>query len=379
MTIHDVGEKEGHPFFTMELIEGAGMDKFIEQTGYRFPGFHRRDGNQKREPQASAVRTLITIARAVDYAHKHGVLHRDLKPANVVIDAAGEPHLTDFGLAKILGQDRARSTESGSVLGTPAYMSPEQAAGGTKRVSTAADIYSLGAVLYEMLTGHPPFRGDTPLETLRRVTEDQPASPTTLNGTVDADQATICLKCLEKDPERRYPTALALAEDLERWLRHEPIEARPVGNMERFWSWCRREPRLAGMGAGLILLLTATTILGLTLYVRIGKELAVSEVDKNRNMAALRERIDDVDGAGGRNGVRVYAHELALVAQRPFFVEGNERDVWLGVHLPGQVSEPMKILQRFNPLANCLQTNLAFRANIPLLFGLQMYNREDRQ
>ena len=373
VTIHDVGEKDGHPFFTMELIEGEGMDKFIEQTGYRFPGFHHAEQTQARGPQACVVRTLRTIARAVDYAHKHGVLHRDLKPANVVMDAAGEPHLTDFGLAKILGQDRARSTESGSVLGTPAYMSPEQAAGGSKRVSTAADIYSLGAVFYEMLTGHPPFRADTPLETLRRVTEEQPASPTTLNATVEADLATICLKCLEKDPERRYSTALALAEDLERWLRHEPIEARPVGNMERFWSWCRREPRLAGMGAGLILLLTATTILGLTLYVRIGKELAVSEGNIYRNMGALSRRINDVDGSDGRNGVRVYAHELALVAQRPFLVEGNERDVRLGVHLPGQVSEPMKILQRFNPLANCLQTNLAFRADIPLLFELQMY------
>jgi len=373
VTIHEVGEQDGRPFFTMALVEGAGMDKLIEKQGYRFPASHGPDQNRAREPQASIVRTLITIARAVDYAHKHGVLHRDLKPANVVVDAAGVPHLTDFGLAKILGRERLRQTESGSVLGTPAYMAPEQAAGGTKRMSTAGDIYSLGAVFYEMLTGHPPFRGDTPLETLRRVTEEEPRSPTTLNGAVDADLATICLKCLEKDPERRYATALALAEDLERWLRHEPIEARPVGGVGRFWRWCQREPRLAGMAAGLFLLLTVTTLLALTLYYLKRDQLAVAEEENARQKAVLFKRIDKDHKLGGRNGVWVDANELAMLADRPYSVEGNESVVVIGVHQPRQAPDPLQILQRFNLLVNCLQTNLDSQADIPFRFELQLY------
>ena len=372
VTIHDVGEQEGHPFFTMEFIEGDGMDKFILNSGYQFPRPHL-DCDQAREPQASAVRTLVAIARAVDYAHKHGVLHRDLKPANVIVDAAGVPHLTDFGLAKILGRERMRQTDSGSILGTPAYMAPEQAAGGIKRVSTAADIYSLGAVFYEMLTGHPPFCGDTPLETLRRVTEEEAKSPTTLNGAVDADLATICLKCLEKDPERRYPTALSLAEDLERWLRHEPIEAHPVGTMGRLRRWCRRESRLAGMAAGLFILLTAATLLALTLYYRERNHLAVAKEEKARQKRLMFGRIDQDWSLGGRAGVRVRASELAVLAERPYSAEGNERVVVLGVHLPRQAVDPLQILTRFAPVVNCLQTNVIYQTDVPLLFELQIY------
>ena len=373
VTIHEVGEEQGHPFFTMEWVEGSGMDRFIEKTGYRFPHPPSSALPRIREPQAPAVHCLIVIARAVDYAHKHGVLHRDLKPANVVIDAAGVPHLTDFGLAKILGPERARQTESGSILGTPAYMAPEQALSGTKRASTAADIYSLGAVFYEMLTGHPPFRADTPLETLRRAADEEPVSPHSLNAAIDADLATICLKCLEKDPARRYDTALALAEDLERWLRHEPIEARPVGTVGQFWRWCHREPRLAGMAVGIFVLLLATTVLALTLYYREKEGLIVAKEEKAQQKAILFGRIEKDWILGGRTGVRVYPEELALMADRSYVTEGNERLVVVGVHLPGQDPDPLQILQRFAPLANCLQTNLAFPADIPLLFALQMY------
>lgn len=373
VTIHEVSELEARPFYAMEFVEGAGMDKFIETTGYRFPGSQRPEQDRTRGQQTPIVRTLITIARAVDYAHKHGVLHRDIKPANLVIDTAGEPHLTDFGLAKILGRERTRQTDSGSVLGTPAYMAPEQAAGGTKRVSTAADIYSLGAVFYEMLTGSPPFRGETPLETLRKVTEEAPKSPTTLNRAVDADLATICLKCLEKDPERRYATALALAEDFERWLRHEPIEARPVGNVGRLWRWCHREPGLAGMTVGLFVLLATTTLLALTLYYRERDRLAAAQEENARQTAILFTRIDKDSNLGGRTGVRVYASELALLAKRPFAIEGNERIVVLGVHQPRQAPDALQILQRFAPFVNCLQTNATFQADVPLLFELYIY------
>jgi len=373
VTIHDVGEHDGRPFFTMALVEGVGMDKLIGKSGFRLPNPFHADGDRAREPYASAVRTLIAIARAVDYAHKHGVLHRDLKPANVVLDDAGTPHLTDFGIAKVLGRERTRQTDTGFVLGTPAYMPPEQAAGGSKRVSTSGDIYSLGAVLYEMITGCPPFRGETCLDTLRRVSEEEPKSPTVLNPRVDSDLATICLKCLEKDPESRYPTAMALAEDLERWLHHKPIEARPVGIVGRFWRWCRREPLLAGMTVGLSVLISATTLLAWTLYYRERQLLASANEEKERRKGVLFDRIDKDWGLGGRNGIRVYAEELALLAERPYSVEGDEIEVVLGVHQPGETPDPLQILQRFALLVNSLPTHAPDQPDVRLKFELQLY------
>jgi ABC-type phosphate/phosphonate transport system substrate-binding protein len=190
---------------------------------------------------------------------------------------------------------------------------------------------------------------------------------------VDADLATICLKCLEKDPARRYGTALALAEDLERWLHHEPIEARPVGNAGRFWRWCRREPRLAGMAGGLIILLSATTFLALALYYRGQDQLAAATEEAERQDKLFFARIENDWNLGGRPAVRVYAAELARRARRPFLVEGNEVVVVLGVHQPRQAPDPLQILQRFSLLANCLQTNTAYQADSPLLFDLNIY------
>src|SRR5439155_18172115 len=170
------------------------------------------------------------LARAMHSAHERGVIHRDLTPANVLLMADGTPKITDFGLAKIfVGGPGVSSpgyqTQSGAILGTPSYMPPEQAAGKTKEMGPAGDVYALGAILYELLTGRPPFRAETPLETLRRVMESEPEHPQTRNKLIDRDLATICLKCLEKDPLRRYASAGAMAEDLERWLRQEPIMA----------------------------------------------------------------------------------------------------------------------------------------------------------
>jgi WD40 repeat protein len=181
-------------------------------------------------------------------------LHRDLKPANILIDSRGDAHVTDFGLAKRLVGDQGQ-TQSGAVLGTPAYMAPEQAGGRSKRVTTAADVYSLGAILYQCLTGGPPFRGDTPLETLQQVLSEEPVTPRVHNRKAPHDLQTICLKCLQKDPRRRYPSAQALALDLERFLAGEPIRARPVGWAERLWRWCRRNPVVAGLTAAVFLLL----------------------------------------------------------------------------------------------------------------------------
>src|SRR6476620_6583306 len=215
--IYEIGERDGSCYFSMQFIEGGQLDQIL-----------------KREPMSSrpAAELLVKIARTVQFAHEHGILHRDIKPGNILVDKNGEPHLTDFGLARLIEQ-QSTVTNSFDVLGTPSYMSPEQAAGHTKELTAAADVYSLGAVFYQMLTGEPPFAGGTTYETIRMVLASEPRNPRTRNPKVDVDLATICLKCLEKDPKRRYSSALAFAEDLERWVKHEPIHARRVGVFTR--------------------------------------------------------------------------------------------------------------------------------------------------
>jgi WD40 repeat protein/tRNA A-37 threonylcarbamoyl transferase component Bud32 len=231
MPVYECGEVDGQAFYTMRFVEGG-------QLGARL--------HSGEWPVEEKVRLLVKVARAVDYAHRHGVLHRDLKPANIMVDAAGEPYVCDFGLARRLESDSSL-TLSGAAIGTPEYMAPEQAGGQSSRVSTAADIYSLGAILYEMLAGRPPFRGGNALETMRRVMEEEPVSPSTISRTADRDLETVALKCLAKEPSRRYVSAAALTDDLERWLRHEPITARRPGAVERTGKWLRRHPALASL------------------------------------------------------------------------------------------------------------------------------------
>src|SRR5438034_10765582 len=211
------------------------------------------DAVAKREPIPirHAVELIAKLGRTVSYAHEHGILHRDIKPGNVLLDTKGEPHLTDFGLARLV-ETESTVTRTMEVLGTPSYMAPEQAVGNNARVAGATDIYGLGAVLYQLLTGHPPFAGGTTYETVRLVLDTELRQPRLLNPKVDRDLATICLKCLEKDPQRRYSSALALAEDLERWLKHEPIRARRTGLFTRGRKWVRRNPSIAVMAALLL-------------------------------------------------------------------------------------------------------------------------------
>jgi eukaryotic-like serine/threonine-protein kinase len=263
--IYEVGEHNGLPYFSMKLVEGGNL---AEQMA-RFA-----------KDQRAAARLLATVARAVRYAHQRGILHRDLKPANILLDVLGNPYVTDFGLARRLDRDGALS-QTGGAAGTPSYMAPEQATG-TTEVSTPADVYSLGAILYELLTGSPPFRAGTALETLRQVVGQEAERPRLKNPKVDGDLETICLKCLEKEPGRRYRCALALAEDLERWLAGEPILARPSTLTERALKWVKRRPSVAGLLAmsGLAAAALVAVAVGLRYSARL--ESALQSADKAR-------------------------------------------------------------------------------------------------
>jgi tRNA A-37 threonylcarbamoyl transferase component Bud32 len=228
--IYEVGLAEGRHFFAMKLIDGGPLSRPTD----------------RRRPEASSARLLEQIARAVHHAHERGILHRDLKPANILIDAQGEPHVTDFGLARLAGSDSS-VTLPGTIVGTPSFMAPEQAAAGAAELTTAADVYSLGAVLYFLITGQPPFTGRSATETIQRVLHEDPPKPATVAPGCDPELEIICLKCLEKDPAQRYRSALELAEDLARWQRHEPLLARPAGWYERTRKWVRRRPAWAAL------------------------------------------------------------------------------------------------------------------------------------
>src|SRR5207244_2640923 len=222
----------------MKFVEGGQLD----QVARRHP-----------IPPRRAVELIAKVSRTVHYAHEHGILHRDIKPGNILLDKKGEPHLTDFGLARLV-ESESTVTRTLEVLGTPSYMGPGQAVGNNAAVSSVTDVYGLGAVLYQLLAGQPPFAGGTTYETIRLLCDTEPRNPRVLNPKVDRDLSTICLKCLEKDPKCRYSSALALAEDLERWLRHEPIQARHTGIFARGQKWMRRNPTSALLAASLIAL-----------------------------------------------------------------------------------------------------------------------------
>jgi serine/threonine protein kinase/tetratricopeptide (TPR) repeat protein len=234
-----------------------------------------------------AARLMATVARAVHHAHQRGVLHRDLKPSNILLDASGAPHVTDFGLAKRVEGD-PELTRSGAIVGTPSYMAPEQADGKRGAVTTATDVYGLGAVLYAILAGKPPFRGDSVIETLEQVRRAPPEPPSGVRRRVDRDLQTICLKCLEKEPARRYRSAEALADDLERWLRGEPIAARPAGRLEHAWRWCRRNPALAAGASTITVLLVAF----LAVLITSNRTLARQQAEITRQRDRARKAVD---------------------------------------------------------------------------------------
>src|SRR6059058_1519937 len=234
--IHEVGEREGSCYFSMKFVEGDQLDEVV-----------------RREPMPvrRAAELIAKVARTVHYAHEHHILHRDIKPGNILLDQKGEPHLTDFGLARLV-ETESTVTRTMEVLGTPSYMAPEQAVGNNAAICSATDVYGLGAVLYQLLTGHPPFAGGTSYETIKLLLDTEPRDLRLWNPKIDRDLSTICVKCLEKDPQRRYPSALALAEDLERWLKHEPIRARRSGVFTRGRKWVQRNPTSALLAAALV-------------------------------------------------------------------------------------------------------------------------------
>ncbi|MFO0958542.1 MAG: serine/threonine-protein kinase [Isosphaeraceae bacterium] len=293
--IYEVGEHDGRPYFSMRLIPGGGLDRAL--AAY------------KADPR-SAARLMIGVAEAVHHAHQRGILHRDLKPANVLLDDRGEPHVTDFGLAKRVDGD-SELTASGAILGTPAYMAPEQASGRRGAVTTLTDVYGLGAILYALLAGRAPFRGDSVLETLEAVRARAPEPPSRLNGRVPRDLEVICLACLEKEPRLRFPSAQALADDLRRFVAGEPIAIRPVGQVERFRLWCRRNPVVAALAGGLSLAMLAGTIVSLYFAreARQGQDAAEKNASKATAFAEQlgREKEQTEQQAGQ---IRDYAGQL---------------------------------------------------------------------
>lgn len=302
--IYEVGSYNQQPYFALEYLEGGNLAEAL---------------GGKPLPAQAAAGLVETLARTMEYAHQQGIVHRDLKPANVLLSRSEEresrgaaetvqadlrssirdprwwvPKITDFGLAKQLHND-LRLTQTGLLLGTPSYMAPEQVRGQSHRVGPATDVYALGAILYELLTGRPPFQAASSLEVLNQVLDFEPVPPSRLLPPVPPDLETICLKCLEKEPTRRYPSAQALADDLRRFLAHEPIQARPAGTMERMWKWARRRPALAGLIAAVVLAVLAgtgvSTFFGFQAQQRAGEAKKASA--EARHAAAVARQLAD--------------------------------------------------------------------------------------
>src|SRR5262245_7662360 len=281
VAIHEIGETAGQHFFSMDFIEGQSLSALIHEN----PVSPRR-----------AAEFMITISETMQFAHESGVVHRDLKPANVLLDKRQRPLITDFGLAKQVS-NTSQMTMAGSIVGTPSYMPPEQAAGKLDEIGPWSDLYSLGAILYELLTARPPFRASSPFETIRQVLETEPPSPRLLNPNVPKDLETICLKCLQKERTRRYGSAQELADELKRFLRGEPIHARPISQVARFWRLCKRHPLTSSSIAAALVLLMAIPVITTAAYIRISSALAQEKIAKAkaiRSNKKTKQAINDL-------------------------------------------------------------------------------------
>jgi WD40 repeat protein len=301
VAVHEVGEHDGRLFFSLEFCPGGSLDRQLDGTPW----------DPKR-----AAKLVRTLARAMQAAHEARVVHRDLKPANVLLGADGTPKVTDFGLAKKLDDRGPAPTQTGAIVGTPSYMAPEQAEG-KKEVGPAADTYALGAILYELLTGRPPFKAATPLDTILQVVADEPVPPGRLNRQVPRDLETVCLLCLHKDPKRRYGSAGELADDLARFRRGEPVRARPVGRAERAVKWVRRRPVVAGLLA-VVVLLTAAGVGGVGwAYRQAVQERGIARDERDKAQTAQANALSEKDRADRRaeESRRALANSQVLLAQ----------------------------------------------------------------
>ena len=271
VTIYEVGEVQVQPFFAMDYIEGQDLARLVRHGPL---------------PARQAAQYVCGIADAVHYAHQHGILHRDLKPANVLIDLDDQVRITDFGLAKRI-EEESTLTLTGQALGSPNYLSPEQAAGRHHTVGPPSDVYAIGAILYELSTGRPPFLAQSIQETLLQIRDHEPVSPRLLNHTTPKDLETICRKCLEKEPRNRYSTASELAEELRRFLAGKPIHARPLSPVAVAWRWCRRRPAIAALGSALLLSLLGVAVVSAVAAVRIAKSREAEQREGYYNRIAL--------------------------------------------------------------------------------------------
>jgi eukaryotic-like serine/threonine-protein kinase len=290
--IHHIGEADGLPFFELEYLPGGSLDRRLKGTPW---------------PARRAAELIESVARGVTEAHRLGIVHRDLKPGNILLAADGTPKITDFGLAKSLAADSGL-TRTDSIMGSPGYMAPEQAEGKAKQVGPLADVYALGAILYELLTGGQPFRGTTALEILDQVKNAEPVPPSRLVPGLPRDVETIALKCLQKEPAQRYESASALAEDLRRFRGGESIVARPVPFWERAIKWARRRPAIATLAAAILLLLAALMGLGVLSYKKIDSALRIAEarrkdVEASQLVAIKQSKVADANFARARKAV----------------------------------------------------------------------------
>jgi serine/threonine-protein kinase len=339
--IYEIGEDEGRPFFSMEFVDGTSLAKKIAATP---------------QPPRDAARITQLLATALHSAHLKSIVHRDVKPANVLLAPDGTPKLTDFGLAKTL-EEQSGQTHSGAILGTPSYMAPEQAEGRINDIGPHSDIYSLGAVLYELLTGRAPFKAASVFDTLNQVRTMEPVAPVQFAPTIPRDLETICLKCLQKDPRRRYESASALADDLGRFLAGETILARPISQPERLWRWCRRNPRVAVLSGLVVLALcawaTTTSILALSLKrEKDNTELARREAEQQANRAEENARLArENEDTAKKNAER--AEKNAERAQKN--AERAEKNAQLAQR------EHQQVVTRLLRLADQLQNRLSAR------------------